>query len=565
MAFRRLAGYVFKRKKILVTGILATTVSTIMSVIFPQIARIVVDILVSGKIGIIPYYALALVVISLIAGVSWYIQRLQARKLSELVTFDLRVELYNKIQEISLSFIYQKGAGQLMSRATADLEEIRRLVMFMMIWFTQNILLLLFSIISMMLINPFVAVASYLVLLPLPYIFYRFAKSIRSRFMTAREIYGEITSFLRESILGILAIKSLVAEKSMQRRFGYKVQRYWDEMFTIGKLRSLVWPTFSVFAALSFATIYYLGSIYVARGEMTVGDVVGMGFYISMITWPMASIGFAITRLEASRAAARRVFEILDAKSEVEEDPNAVDFEIKRGKVEYRDVWFTYDGKRWVLQGLNLKINPGEIVAITGPPGGGKSSLAMLLLRLYDPQRGEILVDDFDIKKMKIASLRRQIGIVHQDIYLFPDTFRNNIAYAKPDASMEEVVRAAKMANIHDFIVSLPDGYNTNIGERGVTLSGGQRQRIAIARTLLADPKIIILDDSTSEVDAETEKAIYDALTKHFRGRTIIVITQRPSTMKLADRVVVIKNGKVVKEGPPEEIIREMVVYGVEV
>lgn len=536
-----------------------------MSVIFPQIARFVVDLLVAGEMGLIPYYALAIIVISIIGGLFWYIQRVQARKLSELVTFNLRVELFDKIQELSLSFIYQKGAGQLMSRATADLEEVRRFFMFMMMWFVQNILLLILSITFMMVISPYIALASYAVLAPLPYIFYRFAKSIRKKYVAAREIYGQMTSFLRESILGILAIKSLVAEESMEKRFWGKIQSYWDEMFAIGKLRAIVWPLFSIFVTLSYLTIYYLGSILIARGELTVGDVVGMGFYISMISWPMASIGLAVTRIEASRAAAQRIFEIIDAKPEVEEAPDAIDLEIKEGKVEYRDVWFSYDGKRWVLKGLNLDIKPGEIVAITGPPGSGKSSLAMLLLRLYDPQKGSILIDGVDIRKVKISSLRKQIGIVHQDIYLFPDTFRNNIAYAKPDAPYDEVVRAARLARIHDFITRLPEGYDTKIGERGVTLSGGQRQRIAIARTLLANPKIIILDDSTSEVDAETEKAIYDALTSHFKGRTIIVITQRPSTMKLADRVVVLKNGKVEKMGLPDKIIREMVAYGVEI
>jgi ATP-binding cassette subfamily B protein len=208
-----------------------------------------------------------------------------------------------------------------------------------------------------------------------------------------------------------------------------------------------------------------------------------------------------------------------------------------------------------VLKGVSFKVKPGEVVAIVGPAGSGKSTLVQLIPRFYDPQRGQILIDGVDIRKVKLDSLRRQVGIVHQDIYIFPDTIRNNIAYGKPDATQEEVERAAKLAMLHDFIASLPQGYDTAVGERGVTLSGGQRQRLAIARTLLIDPKIVILDDSMSNVDAETERAIYEAITTHFKGKTLIIITQRPSTMRLADRIIVIEDGRVVEEGRHEELL----------
>ncbi|MEM3166683.1 MAG: ATP-binding cassette domain-containing protein, partial [Candidatus Methanomethylicia archaeon] len=234
---------------------------------------------------------------------------------------------------------------------------------------------------------------------------------------------------------------------------------------------------------------------------------------------------------------------------------NAIPIEVKRGEVELRDVWFSYDGKNWILKGISFKVNPGEVVAIVGPAGSGKSTLVHLIPRLYDAQKGSILIDGIDVKNIKLDSLRRNIGIVHQDIYIFPETIRNNIAYGKPEASMEEIENVAKIAMLHEFISSLPQGYNTIVGERGINLSGGQRQRLAIARTLLIDPKIIILDDSMSNVDAETEKAIYDAVTKHFKGKTVIMITQRPSTMRLADRIIVIDDGRVVEEGKHEELI----------
>jgi len=564
VALKRLAGYAARHKTPLLLGLAASAASTLASVMVPQAARLVVDALLRKNMGELEVYVAAIVGLMVASGVFWYIQRVEARKLAELVAADLRVELYAKMQELPLSFIYRKGAGQLMSRATADLEEVKRLFLFFMMAFISSLFTLAFSLASMVSIDAYVASMSYLALIPLPFIFRSFAKRIRLKYREAREVYGQLTSFLRETIVGILAVKALAAEERLTRRFARSLDAYWGEMYRIGLLRALVWASFVILGGLSFATIYFLGGQRVMSGELTVGDVVALGLYSSMLTWPMASLGLAVTRVELSRVAASRVFEILDAKEEVEEAEDAEPLTVREGRVEFEDVWFSYDGERWVLRGLDLEIEPGEIVAITGPPGSGKSSLAMLLLRLYDPQRGKILIDGVDIKRVKLSSLRGQVGLVHQDIYLFPGTIGENIAYAKPNATREEIERAARLANIHGFISELPQGYDTPVGEGGVTLSGGQRQRVAIARTLLADPKIIVLDDSTSEVDAETEKAIYDALTRHFKGRTIIVITQRPSTMRLADRVVVLRGGRVAYQGKPEEVIRRLMSGGVE-
>ncbi len=564
MALKRLVGYAARHKTPLLLGLAASAASTLASVMVPQAARLVVDALLRKNMGELEVYVAAIVGLMVASGVFWYIQRVEARKLAELVAADLRVELYAKMQELPLSFIYRKGAGQLMSRATADLEEVKRLFLFFMMAFISSLFTLAFSLASMVSIDAYVASMSYLALIPLPFIFRSFAKRIRLKYREAREVYGQLTSFLRETIVGILAVKALAAEERLTRRFARSLDAYWGEMYRIGLLRALVWASFVILGGLSFATIYFLGGQRVMSGELTVGDVVALGLYSSMLTWPMASLGLAVTRVELSRVAASRVFEILDAKEEVEEAEDAEPLTVREGRVEFEDVWFSYDGERWVLRGLDLEIEPGEIVAITGPPGSGKSSLAMLLLRLYDPQRGKILIDGVDIKRVKLSSLRGQVGLVHQDIYLFPGTIGENIAYAKPNATREEIERAARLANIHGFISELPQGYDTPVGEGGVTLSGGQRQRVAIARTLLADPKIIVFDDSTSEVDAETEKAIYDALTRHFKGRTIIVITQRPSTMRLADRVVVLRGGRVAYQGKPEEVIRRLMGGGVE-
>jgi ABC-type multidrug transport system fused ATPase/permease subunit len=259
--------------------------------------------------------------------------------------------------------------------------------------------------------------------------------------------------------------------------------------------------------------------------------------------------------------AAQRIFEVLDTEPEVKESPNAIDLPNLKGGVRFENVTFGYDSKKPIIKNLSLSISPGEKVAIVGATGSGKSTLIKLIPRFYDPQEGRILVDNYDIKNVKIESLRRQIGIVHQDVFLFPLSIRENIAYGKPSATQEEIENAAKIAKIHDFIDSLPQRYDTLVGERGITLSGGQRQRVAIARALLINPAILILDDSTSSVDAETEKEIYEALKELVKNRTVFIITQRLSTLKLADRIVVIEDGKVVEDGKHEDLIKRSGAY----
>jgi len=558
---RRLLAYVAKHWRLAALTTASSLAATIATLVIPLYTRSAVNVLVTGRLDQLLPYALMIVALTVLQGVLGFATNFVSQYLAQRVIYDLRNDVYRHLQELSLGFYKTMDTGQLVARATSDIEVSSRFLRFAFSGFSGAVLTLAIALYMMFTISP---VLTLYALAPLPLIFLlvrRYAKRARAIFDRARAVYGEMTSHVTEVVSGLRVVRALNAFAFLWRRFLTLNSEYLDLSLDVAKLRASTWPLVGFLSALSTLIVLWAGGGMVVQGAISIGDLVAMTLYVGMMTWPFIALGFFTVMYARSMAALSRVFELLDTEPEVKEAPDAVPLEVRRGEVELRDVWFSYDGKKWILKGVSFKVRPGEVVAIVGPAGSGKSTLVQLIPRFYDPQRGAVLIDGVDVRRVKLESLRRQVGIVHQDIYVFPDTIRNNIAYGKPDASMEEIVKAAKLAKLHDFIKSLPQGYDTPVGERGVTLSGGQRQRLAIARTLLIDPKIIILDDSTSNVDAETEKAIYDAITKHFKGKTIIVITQRPSTMKLADRIIVLDGGRVVEEGRHEELLKKGGVY----
>ena len=558
---RRLLAYVAKHWRLAALTTASSLAATIATLVIPLYTRSAVNVLVTGRLDQLLPYALMIVALTVLQGVLGFATNFVSQYLAQRVIYDLRNDVYRHLQELSLGFYKTMDTGQLVARATSDIEVSSRFLRFAFSGFSGAVLTLAIALYMMFTISP---VLTLYALAPLPLIFLlvrRYAKRARAIFDRARAVYGEMTSHVTEVVSGLRVVRALNAFAFLWQRFLTLNSEYLDLSLDVAKLRASTWPLVGFLSALSTLIVLWAGGGMVVQGAISIGDLVAMTLYVGMMTWPFIALGFFTVMYARSMAALSRVFELLDTEPEVKEAPDAVPLEVRRGEVELRDVWFSYDGKKWILKGVSFKVRPGEVVAIVGPAGSGKSTLVQLIPRFYDPQRGAVLIDGVDVRRVKLESLRRQVGIVHQDIYVFPDTIRNNIAYGKPDASMEEIVKAAKLAKLHDFIKSLPQGYDTPVGERGVTLSGGQRQRLAIARTLLIDPKIIILDDSTSNVDAETEKAIYDAITKHFKGKTIIVITQRPSTMKLADRIIVLDGGRVVEEGRHEELLKKGGVY----
>ncbi|MEM4169831.1 MAG: ABC transporter ATP-binding protein, partial [Thermoproteota archaeon] len=370
-----------------------------------------------------------------------------------------------------------------------------------------------------------------------------------------------MSAMIQETVSGFKVLKTLGAEEEMFKRFEAKNR----EIYSIGMrsvfLSSLTWPSLGLIIGVGSAIVYWYGGFQAIRGEISLGQLVTFTMYLGMLIWPIMSIGFVLSRYAEAMVSARRIFEVLDTEPEVKEKPGAIELKNVRGEVCFKDVVFGYDMDKPILKGMSFTVKPGEKVALVGATGSGKSTVIKLIPRFYDPQEGCILIDGVDIRDVKISSLRRNIGIVHQDVFLFPTTIRENIAYGKPNATQEEIERAAKAARIHDFITSLPKGYDTVIGERGVTLSGGQRQRLAIARALLVNPAILILDDSTSSVDAETEREIYESLRELVKNKTVFIVTQRLSTLKLSERIIVIEDGKVVEDGTHEELMSRGGVY----
>ncbi|MEM0376230.1 MAG: ABC transporter ATP-binding protein [Thermofilum sp.] len=550
MDLRTLVSYALQHRRELVIAVTASLLAAVAGMYAPLVAKQAVDYAISARWEDLPALLAVFIVLTVLQGAFGYLQGVNARKLSELVAFDLRVELYRKLHDLSLSIIHRQGAGGLVARVTGDVEQVKSFFE-QLATFLGGLVLVAFSVFAMLTLDVQLTLLTVGILAVLPVLPRKLAKRIRSFFDISRERYARMSTILQETLVSIIPIRAVNASKYMLDRFSEHNQAFREALVSAGKLRAILWPTLNFVNNLATLFILLLGGWKIAQGQLSVGSLTALTMYTSMISWPITQLGFVIVSMERARVALSRVNEVLSMKPDVEEAEDAAELVVSSGRVEFRDVWFSYDGSGYVLKGLSFEVKPGEIVAITGPPGCGKSTLASLLIRLADPQRGSILVDGQDIRKVKLESLRRNITLVHQDVYLFPDTIRNNIAFAKPDATDEEVVQAAKLAHIHDFIASLPQGYDTLVGERGVTLSGGQRQRVALARALLANPRIIILDDTTSEVDAETEKAIYEALTKNLKGKTMIVITQRPSTMALADRVLVMDEGRIVAELKP--------------
>ena len=489
-------------------------------------------------------------------------RRLIAGQVSLAVELDLRNALYSQLQRLELSFFDRQQTGQLMSRATVDLQSVRFFLGYGLIFIAQSLVTILLAAIAMFVLQPGLAAIS---LAPVPFVVLianRYGHKSRPAMQEAQQRIAELTADAEENVGGVRVVKAFAQEQRQLERFGHTVQRVFEQQLKATRIQAFYGPMISFLPNLGLAAILLFGGREVINGTLSVGAFTAFYAYLLMLISPMRTLGYMLGAAQRSTASGARIFQILDREPEIVSPERAPELPTGGGHVELRGVGLTFAGTTQpALVDVDLDIPAGQTVALVGAMGSGKSALVQLLPRLYDVNTGSVLIDGADVRSVQLDSLRAAIAIVNDDPFLFSATVHENIAYARSDATREEVRRAAVGAQAAGFIERLPDGYDTRIGERGLTLSGGQRQRVAIARAILADPRILILDDATSSVDASTEQEIKAALDEVMTNRTTVVIAHRLSTIALADRIVVLENGHLADDGTHAELLERSDLY----
>jgi len=533
----------------------------------PQIIRWAIDyglgierqngeLVATGQKHLLVIAALAVLGAALVRGAFAYGQTYLGEWISQRVAFDIRNQIYDRLQRLSYAYHDRQQTGQLMSRATQDVEAVRWYVA-MGVLRGVYIVAVLAAVLALMLATNWKLALAFWAFLPL--VVWRsatMALRLRPVWGRVQEGLARMTTVLQEALTGARVVKAFAREDYESAKFRREAEAVFADSYESSRIQAFNSPIITGLWLAAAAATLWVGGWQVSTGQMEVGELTSFLLYLMVLQMPVRALGWIIMILSRANAAGQRIFEILDAESAVREKPGAIELKDVKGHVRFEDVSFSYDTISPVLEHIDIDARPGQVIALMGPTGSGKTTVVNLIPRFYDVTGGRITIDGIDIRDVTIASLRRAIGIVQQDVFLFSATIRDNIAYGAVGASQEEIEAAAKAAHIHDFIVSLPEGYDTWVGERGITLSGGQKQRVAIARTLLLDPRILILDDSTSSVDTETEYLIQQTLAQLMKGRTTFVIAQRLRTVKMADQILVLENGRIVERGRHEQLLR---------
>jgi ABC-type multidrug transport system fused ATPase/permease subunit len=563
ITFRRLLGFLRPYRRSVIASLVFASLAMVMTVAIPWLVGRTVDVVTppdTDRSAILPL-ALAIVGAGILRLGLTVVRRLIAGKVSVAVEFDLRERFYRHLQGLELGFFDSQQTGQLMSRATIDLQSIRFFLGYGLVFLTQNALTLALASAVMFALKPDLAA---LALLPVPFVVLsamRYNRRSRPAVQEIQQRLAELTGEVEEGISGIRIVKAFARERFMLDRFRRSVGRVFDQEIYSTRLQAFYSPMLGFLPSLGLAVVLLVGGRQVINNTLSLGDFTAFYTYLIMLTGPMRMLGMTLGMAQRAVASGNRLFEILDREPQIVSPPDAPALPEGPGRVELRGVSLAYNGGVPALEDIELAVEAGRTVALVGPTGSGKTSLVALLARLYDPSRGAVLIDGADLRSVDVRSLRSQVAFVADDSFLFSATVAENIAYARPDATREEIELAARRAQAHGFIERFPDGYETLVGERGLTLSGGQRQRVAIARALLADPRILILDDATSSVDAQTEAAIKRGLGEAMAGRTTFIVAHRMSTISLADEVVVMDGGRIVDRGGHDELIERCPLY----
>ena len=551
----RLLGYSWRHKWYLAGAFVTMTGATLSAMVIPRLLGSAIDEALDGGRGQLLLLGGFILLVSVLRGLFSYGQTYLAEAVSQKTAFDLRNDFFRKLQGLSFGFHDRQQTGNLMSRATQDVEAVRRFVSMGLVRGLSVVLMLGLVAAIMLSTNWRLGLIS---MSFVPIVVWRavvMSRRLRSTWTQVQAETGHMTTVLQENLTGIRVVKAFGAREYEEAKFEKKASILAELTYTATRMFASQGALMTLVFTLAPGAILWFGGREVVFGRLSPGELTAFIMYMVLLTMPVRMIGFLVNSFSRAAAAGQRLFEVMDASSPVEEKPGATLLHRVRGHVRFEAVSLSYDSAGPALRDVDFEAQPGQLVAVLGAPGSGKSSIVHVIPRFYDVSSGRVTIDGIDIRDVTLASLRQNIGIVLQDVFVFAASLRDNIAYGVDNASQEDVERVASVAQLHDYITGLPGGYDTWVGERGVTLSGGQRQRLAIARTLLMDPPVLILDDSTSSVDMGTEYQIQQALSQVMKDRTTFVIAHRLSTVRKADLILVLDQGEIVERGTHHELL----------
>ncbi|MBM7578331.1 ABC transporter ATP-binding protein [Jeotgalibacillus terrae] len=556
--FKKLKEFYWPHKRYFILSIIFLFVMTLITIVYPIILQITIDDVVGqGRYGLIPYLAFGFIGIMAIKGIATFISQYNGDLFGIIAVYDLRERLYDKLQSLPFQYYDNAKTGDIMSRLTADVEGFR---FFLSFGFAELIRLVLLLIVTTGVMLYYSVPLTIVTMLSIPFLavaVFKFDKKVHPAFRGVRKSFGKLNTNVQENISGINTVKSLSREEHQIDKFNSSNQDYKEKYLFTSDVWAKYFPLMEFLGNVSVVMLLGYGGYLVVNDSLTAGELTAFYSLVGFIIWPIMNLGFTINQFSQSKASGERLLEILEAEETIIEKPDAIEMTRSEGVVEFKNVTLRYtEDDEKAINNISFKAESGKTIGLIGATGSGKTSVTQLMTRFYEPTEGSVMIDGREVSDYTIRSLRKNVGFVLQESFLFSSTIKANIAFGRPEATMDEIISAAKKAEAHDFIMEMPDGYDTMLGERGLGLSGGQKQRIAISRAICLDPSILILDDATSAVDMQTEFNIQKALKEVMEGRTTFIIAHRISSLKHADEIFVFENGEITHRGTHEELIK---------